>query len=59
MMVNLTSECLDASHDRHRAIIGAKSYGEKAPQASLIGVVPLICRLSAEGFRGQLLAALL
>jgi hypothetical protein len=29
-MVNLTSDCLDASLDRHRPVIGAKSYGEKA-----------------------------
>jgi len=29
-MVNLMSDYLDASHDMHRPVTGAKSYGEKA-----------------------------
>jgi hypothetical protein len=30
MMVNVTSDGLDASRDRHRPVNGMKSHGEKA-----------------------------
>ena len=30
MMVNVTSDGLDASRDRNRPVIGMKGYGEKA-----------------------------